>query len=618
MTVLAERRDRTILVHTERRDKDLIRQVPGATYDGRETHAWTVPLSWSACLTLRGVFRDRLVVHDTLADWAWWYRQTVVEPAMNLRSLIEADGDPRLYPFQRAGVKFTTHAVDVLSDGQIPFIGKLLTDDMGTGKTVQTIHSAIEYMRLGPPPFPALVVSPNNMKLPWKIHFNEWWPDLNVTVLDGSRAQRLRQIESVKRGDSHVLVANWESLRGHSRLAPYGSVKLRRCIVCDKNLRSGNVEVDKKNRQQFCEWCRRELNHIEWRAIVADEIHRAKGPLSKQTRALFALRTNRTLYRIGLTGTPIADNPLDLWPALHFVDPDAFPTRGHYRDRYCLTTFNPFGGATVIGLKPETRAEFFAITDQYIRRMPKALVLPQLPKKVYVTRYATMSPKQAKAYREMKERMIARVEGDDLVGRVVATNTLERLTRLSQFASSYCELDEAGDVKLAEPSNKLDVLIELLEELDEKPVVVFAQSRQLIDLAGKRLEKNGISHSYIVGGQSAWERQGNIDRFQNGHVRAVLATVQAGGEGITLTRADTMIFLQRSWSMIFNNQGEDRFHRIGAEKHESLTVIDIVAPETVEVSQRDALGGKYDRMQEIVRDEETLARFIDQFEGVAF
>lgn len=601
----AERHDHEIVVRTEYRDKDLIRMVPGARYDVQR-HVWEVPLSWSGCLTLRGLFRDRLEIGPQLSAWAWTHRNEIVAPALQMRTQLDADlateGSDKLYGFQRAGVAFLAHMRRALC-----------TDEMGTGKTVQSIHTMRTVQEVSKEDvFPALIVCPNSMKKTWQKEFGMWWPGVRVEIMEGGRVQRLKQIDRVRNGEADVLVANWESLRGHSRLAPYGSTRLRHCSVCDPALRdpSDGDNHDQKN----CERCPRELNDVGWRSIVADEAHRAKEPKAKQTRALWALATDDTHIRLALTGTPIANAPQDLWSSLHFIDPGQWPTRTKFIDRWCLQSYNPFGGMTVIGLKPETKDEFFAITDPHVIRRPKSLVLSQLPKKVYTTRYVDMSPKQAKAYKTMRDDMVAAI-GDDTSSweeRIVAVNPLTQLTRLSQFSSAYAELDADGNVRLADPSNKVDALLEILEEVGDKPIVVFAQSRQLIELASKRLEKEKIGHGLITGAQSAAERQAYIDRFQAGELRAMLCTVGAGGVGITLTRADTLVFLQRSWSMVDNSQAEDRVHRIGSEVHESISIIDIISQGTVEEGQRLALQAKVDRMQEIVRDADLLKKMLTE------
>lgn len=646
---LAELDGDKIAVKTEYRDRDLIRAVPGARWVPDE-YVWTVPLSWAACLTLRGLFRERLEIGSQLAAWAWQHRQEVIAPAMTMRTHVGGEAPPLsspdasvLYPFQQAGVRFLSHIRRAL-----------LTDEMGTGKTIQSIWTIRTLHEAGVDVFPILITGPNNMKATWRKEFHQWWPALDVEILEGGRVEKLKRIKRVKDGDAQVLIANWEGLRHHSRLSPYGSIRLKHCIECDPALRDEiaiaeqlwaeavqrraaqttdeTLEAETKAEKELsstrrkyspntCERCNRDLNEIEWHSIVADEAHRAKDPHAKQTRALWALRTDKTEIRLALTGTPIANAPEDLWSSLHFIDPDNWPTRGKYIDRWCLQTFNPFGGMTIIGLKPETKEEFFAITDPHVRRMPKSLVLSQLPKKQYTTRYVEMSPKQAKAYKTMSDDMVAQVDDTGAGDRVVAVNPLTQLTRLTQFASAFAEViavpkkdPDTGyeyfdnEIRLSEPSNKLDALEEILEEAGDKPIVVFAQSRQLIELASKRLEKNKVPHGMIVGGQSADERQGVIDRFQRGDYRAVLATVQAGGVGITLTRADTLVFLQRSWSMVDNSQAEDRVHRIGSEIHESIEIIDIVSEGTIEEGQRQALQAKTDRLQEIVRDVELMRR----------
>lgn len=589
MTVIVEVHDATRVEITSEqpfRDKELIKQIPGASYD-IHAHRWFAPLTWAACRQLRGIFGDRLEVGPNLQAWAWEERQTRVDPALALRTAWDAEGDEDLYPFQRAGVQFLTFAQRAL-----------LCDEMGTGKTVQTIRTLANVVRNGGNPFPAIVVCPNNMTLTWKKEFEQWWPGIKVQVVRGSAAKRREQIMA---DDTHVWVVNFEGLRAHSRLAPYGSVRLKRCHICDPNLPD-----TKANAQSKCEHCKKELNFETWKTVIVDEAHRMKDPKAKQTRACWALRTAGTEYVYGLTGTAIANAPTDVWPILHMISKDEWPSRNRYIDRYCLASWNVFGGMTVVGLKDEMKGEFFDIVDPRMRRMPKEAVLPFLPKKTYSERYVDMTPAQAKAYRQMEDGLIAML-GD---GIAVAMNPLVQLTRLTQFASAYAEINDEGEVKLADPSCKVDGLMDILEDMGDEPAVVFAQSRQLIELARLRCERAGITYGMIVGGQTPEEREYEKMQFQDGKVRVILCTIAAGGIGITLTRAATAIFLQRSWSMVDNLQAEDRVHRIGSEIHDKVEIIDIIATGTLEERQRLVLGTKEDRLEEVMRDKDTLARLL--------
>lgn len=577
------------------RDREMLRFLPGSSYDVRR-HIWTAPLTWATCVAMRGMFGDNLTVGPDLAEWVQHAYTTRIEPAMRLRQAWDAEGDDDLYPFQRAGVQFLTYAKTAM-----------LNDEMGTGKTPQTIRTLKNIQRNGGDPFPALVVAPNNMTITWKKEFERFWPGIKVAVIKGT--PKIRR-ETISDRTNQVLVINFEGVRSHSRLAGYGSIRLKKCYECDPMM-----PRDADHTPAKCEAHPRELNQIPFKTLVVDEAHRMKDPKAKQSRAVKALRTTSTEYIYPLTGTAIGDSPIDLWPTLNLIAPDEFPSRVAYIDRYCLTTFNIFGGMNVVGLNPVTKDEFFKIVDPMMRRMPKDAVLPFLPAKQYSRREIEMSPKQAKAYKQMDENQIA-ILGDNEDGITVASNPLIELTRLVQFSSSFAEMTDEGRVRLQLPSNKIDALLEWADDNPGEPAVIFAQSRQLIELACEALTRHGHTFTKIVGGQSPDERDQAKTDFQDGKVRFILCTISAGGIGITLTRSRTAIFLQRSWSMIENKQAEDRVHRIGSEIHDKIEIIDFVSTGTVEEAQQEALQGKLERLEEIMRDKETVKRVLGEKETV--
>jgi len=599
VTITLERHgDNKVLITSDYplRDKELLKALPGSTYSVR-AHEWTAPLTWGTCVAMRGMFGDELVVGPRLTEWSINEHANRIAQAMTLRSSWDdpslADIYPELYPFQRAGVSFLTFARQAL-----------LTDEMGTGKTIQTIFTLKNHLRLGENPFPALIVAPNNMVYTWKREIERWWPEAKVNVIKGHIGQRRKLIED----PAHFYVINLEGVRGHSKLAGYGSIRLRQCYQCNPMMPN-----DKTHQPARCETHPKELNQKEWKTLIIDEAHRMKDPAAKQSRAIKSLRrhgNDQLVY--GLTGTPIGDAPADLWTMLNLISPSEFPSRQKYIDRYCLSSYNMFGGFSVIGLNPEHKEEFFKIVEPRFRRMPKAAVLPFLPPKVRIDRFIEMTAPQAKAYKQMDKNQIAVLESPDgleeLAGVAVSANPLTELGRLTQFASAYATVTEDGQIRLSEPSNKIDALMEILEDTGDEPAVVMAQSRQLIELAAARLQKHKIPFTKIVGGQGAWDREQAKERFQNGHVRVILCTISAGGIGITLTRSKRIIFLQRSWSMIEQKQAEDRVHRIGSEIHENIEIINLIAPGTIEEWQMKALEGKEERMQEFVRDAEIVAQ----------
>jgi SNF2 family DNA or RNA helicase len=498
----------------------------------------------------------------------------------------------RLLSFQRSGVAFLVKSRRAI-----------LADPPGTGKTAQLIRTLQVLQEMGENPFPALVVCPNSLKLStWARELTTWAPELSVQVVDGNAAQRRKQLTN----DCQVFVLNWEGVRLHSRLAPYGTIAL--------------TEKEK---------ALKELNELGLRTVICDEAHKSKDPQAAQTRAVWSA-LHGAEFRYLASGTPVTENIGDLWALLHGIEPEWFPAKTKYIDRYAETSLNVFGGLEVHGIRPENKGEFFQIIDPLMRRIPKEAALPHLPPVLPVQiRHTVMGAKQKKAYDEMERDMIAQL--NDLL---VAPNPLSQLIRLNQFASASAEVVPGtkwekqqmweGDllvekkvevptaqVLLSAPSAKVDDLVDLLEELGpDEPLVVAAVSRQLIELAAERLKKLKISYGLITGAQSQYERDQAVQRFQNGSIRVVMLTLGAGAEGITLTRSRTMLFMQTSYSEVQNMQARDRVHRIGSERHDAIRIIEQITPGTIEERRRELLATKQIRMEEVVRDRATLAKLL--------
>jgi SNF2 family DNA or RNA helicase len=617
--------DGKISVQTDFHDRHLVKEVPGARYD---THAerWRVPLSWTSCITLRGLYGDTFTAGEKLAAWSWELYRTRIEPAMRMRDQLEldepfplldeleADRDRKLYNYQRVDLKF------LLTNRRA-----LLANEPGLGKTGVVIRFLQMLQKKNEHPFPALIICPNSLKFAtWQDELATWAPEFSVQVVDGGAVKRRKQLET----DAQIYVINYESMRLHSKLAGYGSIAL----------------TEK-------ETTLKELNHIGFKTVISDEAHKIKDVKAAQSRAVWEVM-HEADNRIVMTGTPISQDVGDLWSLLHAIEPTWFPAKTKFLNRWAATSMNYFGGMEVLGLNPHTEAEFRKAVDPLIRRIPKAAALPQLPPKLPTQyRHTPMSPKQAKAYAQMRDDMIA-----NLNELLVAPNPLSQLTRLAQFAAASAEIitvqrtrtvetpvrlpgdfvdangravpdylrDENGDivtekrteeyeeqkVQLTAPSAKVDDMVDLLEEMGGEPLVVAAVSRQLIELAAARLEKLKISHGLITGAQNAYERQQAVQRFQAGNIRVVLMTLGAGAEGITLTRANTMLFMQNDWSEVKNMQGRGRIDRIGSEHHDCIRYIEQVTPDTVEEHKREVLLEKGRRMEEIVRDGPTLLKLL--------
>jgi SNF2 family DNA or RNA helicase len=578
-----------ILINAEWRYKELCKGLPGSSWSQTD-QVWKLPLAWSSCLALRSTFREDLIIGPGLSAWAENEINTRISPSMALRELETADGDEDLFPHQRAGVAFLATAKKAL-----------LADEPGLGKTAQAIRGLKRIQDNGEAVFPALVVCPNTLKKNWAREFKMWWPGVTVQVIKGTAAQRKKQFET----EADVYVINWESLRAHSRLAPYGSVALTRCSDC-----GGHDEGISETR---CEVHQRELNKIDFKAVVADEIHRSKEPKSKQTRALWSASGDAQI-RFALTGTPIANNVVDLWAILHWLSPKDWPSKTKWIDRMIDTMLNAFGGMLVIGVKPHMQDEFYKGINPHMRRMLKKVVLPWLPEVMNERRDVEMSTKQKKAYEQMRDTMIAELEGGEAL---TAPSILTQTTRLVQFANAYAEIvvnETTGEPKaiLSEPSCKVDQLMDDISHGDfgDDSVAVCAVSRQLIELLSAAMTKAKIEHGLITGAQDEDERQKAIDDFQSGKIKWILFTAQAGGVGVTLTAARRLIMLQRPWSLVDHKQALDRVHRIGSEIHDSIIITDYVTEGTIEERVLQVLETKADNFEQIVRDKDQLLNLL--------
>jgi SNF2 family DNA or RNA helicase len=577
-----------IIVTAGFHQRDIMAQMPGARHHGSNT--WHIPLTWAACITLRGLFSQELEIGPGLKAWGWETLRNRIQPALALRdamelppgsaeealNLIESGVEPggsgfHLNPYQRADAAFLATARQAL-----------LANEPGLGKSGAAIRAVQLLEALEEGPLPVCVICPNSLKLTvWKQELAMWAPEYTVTVVDGPASQRRKQLEE----KSDFKIINWEAVRLHSRLAKYGMVAL-----------TDNDRTPK------------ELNKLEFRTVIMDEAHRLAHPRdSKQCRAAWAV-AHGAEFRFALTGTPVADNAGDFWGILHGLMPDSFPAKTKYLDRYATVTLNLWGGAEVTGLDPGHEAEFRQITNPVWRRIPKKAALPFLPEKLPTQfRMTPMTPAQTRLYRKMEEEMLVQLDDGQVLA---APGQLAVLTRLTQFAAACAKIDESGEVQLATPSCKVNDLADLLEEMGEEPLVVAAVSRKLIELASVKLRELNITHGLITGAQDINERARTVTAFQSGELRCVLLTLGAGSEGITLTRASTILFMQSSWRPLENEQAEGRIHRIGSEGHSCIRVLEQITPGTVEEGKLRALKDKGYRIEEIIKDKDALHKLL--------
>lgn len=577
--------DDRIALWSDYRLKESIKEVPGARWDS-DNRVWTVPRTWPACLALRKELGKSLIIEAGLAAWASEER-VLKDTLHDLRNrlvdgveLPDVAGEPfdSLYPHQRSGALAAMMAK-----------GYALFDDMGTGKGRTTLVALRLAEAAGEEVFPVLIVAPKSMLGTWaRDEIPRFFPAARISVISGTP----KKVKTAMEPGFDFYLSTYDTVRNYSRHAPWPTLEL--------------TDEEKKEK---------ELNALGFKTVVADEVQRIINPESKQTRAIWHLGEHAN-FRIGLTGTPIQDTPEDLWSILHWLAPDEYRTKTPFVERFLSVHFNQWGGREISGLNPLNEEEFRRNAEARFRRAPKAVVLPHLPPKIFETRWVELPPKFRKAYDSMAATLVAELE----TGTLVAGSVLEAANRLVQLANSggtateTTVTDEDGNEKIKRifvmeaPSPKIDAFMEdvLAGDYTGQQVVVFSDSRQLADLLSEAFTAKKIGHAMITGGVTGDDRQRAMDSFQAGEIPFIIIT-RAGGEGVTLTAASTMVRLVRAWSYIVHSQSEDRVHRIGSEIHESITYVDYITADTVEEGQLARLYGKKERATEVLRDDELLA-----------
>lgn len=549
--------------------KDRIASIPGSRFVGNGKDYWTIPRSWAAMKVVVRLFPGGLDWSAEAAQWANSIWTGLVEPSLSLRNegakpeWVEAVGKNlpdgfSIKGYQVAGALYLATARRAM-----------LFDEQGTGKMTQTALT----LSLYPDTLPALIVCPKGVVYTWHRELAKFGVD--SVVVDGGLPERRKQFEAFQNGDAKVLIISYGLMPKHSRVAGYGTTKL-----------------SEENKQH------KELQETLWATVCADEAHRMKDPTTGWTRAVWACR-EKVKYVWALTGTPIEENVVDFWALLHYIDPIEWPSKTKFIDTWVMTAPNYFGGIEILGLRPDTEREFRDITEWHWRRQLKS---DDLPPVVYDLRFCTLEGKHATTYRNMKKQLMAELDSDGSFETLFAENHMVKTGRLKQMASSTVMIDENDKVRMVEPSWKLDLAWDTLEDYPNTPIIHWFDNRDLLHMWEKRLDKEGLTHVSVHGDVTGKDRDQAIQDFQAGKVDHILVTYGAGAEGTTLTRAPVAFRFQRPWSSIKDSQAPFRNLRIGSEHHDTITYVDFVTKDSVEEDLLSKLETKAKSAQEILRD----------------
>ena len=399
--------------------------------------------------------------------------------------------------------------------------GGILADDMGLGKTLQVLA----YVKGENPQGPTLIVAPSALIYNWYNEIMKFIPTLRALIIDGSKETRRELIKTVN--EYEIIITSYPMLRRD--ISEYSKINFSYCFI--------------------------------------DEAQYIKNPRTKN--ALSVKRIN-AMHRFALTGTPIENSVLELWSIFDFVMPGYLGSLNEFRNKY-------MGNANTNG-DYITLSQLRDRVKPFIMRRMKKEVLEELPEKLEYTMYADMQKEQKEMYLAYlslaKDKTVSMFEG----GNANNIQILSLLTRLRQICCHPAIFDENYILG----SGKLDLLMELSENCIESGhrILIFSQYTSMLTIIRDGFEKRGIRCFYLDGKTPSYERLEMSERFNNGERDVFLISLKAGGTGLNLTGADTVIHYDPWWNPATMDQASDRAYRIGQTKE--VQVIKLVCKGTIE------------------------------------
>ena len=447
------------------------------------------------------------------------YAQRFRSQAEILPVTVPAGFTATLRPYQQ-------HGVDWLQHLRAHGLSGFLADDMGLGKTAQTIAHIVIEQTEGRLVRPALIVVPTSLVANWTAELLKFAPHLGVVVLHG--------------------------LDRHARRAELAGIHV---VITTYTVLARDIEA---------------MKLLAWHLVVLDEAQVIKSPDAKATKAVCQLDTT---HRLCLSGTPIENNLQELWSEFAFLMPGLLGDRKGFARRFRTPIEK--------NNDPVRRVQLIRRIKPFLLRRTKSEVATDLPAKHTILRRINLAPEQRELYDTIRGTLYDKVlerltELSTAQGRIVV---LDALLKLRQVCCDP-RLVKLPSARLVDTSSKLEDLLEMLNEMipEGRRILLFSQFTSMLDLIKPRLTAAGIAFVELRG--DTRDRAEPVRAFETGEVPLFLISLRAGGRGLNLTSADTVIHYDPWWNPAVEDQASDRAHRIGQTK--SVFVYKLIAADTVE------------------------------------
>ena len=403
-------------------------------------------------------------------------------------------------------------------------LGGILADDMGLGKTIQSL-SYLMKIREKDKSANFLIIVPTSLLYNWESEALNFTPSLKPMIITGDQQEREKRLKSLKEG--HLLITSYATLRKDFKY----------------------------------------YQNLHFHSIFVDEAQYIKNTYTQNAKATKLLNAK---HHFALTGTPIENSLADLWSIMDFANPGYLKTWRHFKHVFEIPITRYEDSERLLLLQRQIAP--------FILRRIKGEVAKELPDKIESNLFITLSEEEQKIYHTQLALSQKTFIEENLGVGVGRIRILALLMRLRQAACSPALFLENYNL----PSAKLERALAIIEEkrLTTSQILIFSQFTSMLDLIAHELDKKNIPYLMLTGKTKTKDRLTLVNQFNEEKIPVFLVSLRAGGVGLNLTSADTVIHFDPWWNQSVENQATDRTHRIGQDKR--VQVIRLIAKDTIE------------------------------------
>lgn len=400
--------------------------------------------------------------------------------------------------------------------------GGILADDMGLGKTIQVLallESTPKIMR-------TIVVCPAVLLYNWEDEVKKFSDKIKSICIAGTLQQRQELVENLT--DETLIITTYDYLRNDTHL----------------------------------------YDNLTFDFVILDEAQYIKNHTTKSAQAVKKLQG---VNRIALTGTPIENSLAELWSIFDFLMPNYLYSYSYFQSK--------FERPIILQQDQKAQQNLKAMVEPFILRRTKKEVLFDLPDKIEQTLILDFSEHEKNLY--LAKLATFNKDLQDQI-QIKQVNKVLILTMLTQLRQICCDTRLIADNEPEKPSSKLIGCMKLIEDqiLENKKILVFSSFTSMLSLIETELKKRYIHYGIITGDVSKENRKITVDSFQEGNIPVLLISLKAGGVGLNLTAANTVIHYDPWWNVSVQNQATDRAYRIGQKQ--DVQVFKIIMKDSIE------------------------------------